>query len=80
MINNWFTGCFRAAICLCVLVLFVVVLAGCNSGTLAETAEEVRIRHTIDGRTKTQQIQDVTGWNCIRNPMQVNTLLIHSRQ
>ncbi|MCD6394776.1 MAG: hypothetical protein J7M40_14890 [Planctomycetes bacterium] len=58
MINKWFTGCFRAAICLCVLVLFAVVLAGCNSGTLAETADEVRIRHTIDNRTKTQQIQD----------------------
>ncbi len=58
MINKWFTDCSRAAICLCVLVLFAVVLAGCNSGTLAETAEEVRIRHTIDNRTKMQQIQD----------------------
>jgi hypothetical protein len=57
MINKWFTGCFSAAICLCVLVLFAVVLSGCNSGTLAETADEVRIRHTIDNRTTTQQIQ-----------------------
>ncbi len=58
MINKWFTGCSSAAICLCVLVLFAVVLSGCNSGTLAETADEVRIRHTIDNRTKMQQIQD----------------------
>ena len=58
MINKWFTGCSRAMICLCVLALFAVVLAGCNSGTLAETADEVRIRHTIDNKTKMQQIQD----------------------
>ncbi len=58
MINKWFTGCSKAMICLCVLALFAVVLAGCNSGTLAETADEVRLRHTIDNKTKMQQIQD----------------------
>ncbi len=58
MINKWFTGCSRAAICLCVLVLFAVVLAGCNSGTLAETADEVRIRHTLINKGNMQQIQD----------------------
>lgn len=58
MINKWFTGCSRAVICLCVLVLFAVVLSGCNSGTLAETADEVRIRHTIDNTTRMQQMQD----------------------
>ncbi len=58
MINKWFTGCFRATICLCVLALFAVVLAGCGSGTLAETAEEVEIRHTLINKGKMQQIQD----------------------
>lgn len=57
MINKWFTCCSRAAICLCVLALFAVVLAGCG-GTLAETADEVRIRHTLINKTKMQQIQD----------------------
>ena len=57
MINKWFTGCFRTTICLCVLALFAIVLAGC-SGTLGETADEVRIRHTIINKTKMPQIQD----------------------
>ncbi len=56
MMNKWFTGCSRATICLCVLALFAVVLAGC--GTPAETADEVRIRHTIDNKTRMPQIQD----------------------
>ncbi len=56
MINKWFTGCFRAAICLCVLALFAVVLAGC--GTLAETSDEVKIRHTLINKTRMPQIQD----------------------
>jgi hypothetical protein len=56
MINKWFSGCFRAAICLCVLALFTVALAGC--GTLAETSDEVRIRHTLINKTNTKQMQD----------------------
>ncbi len=58
MINKWFSGCFRAAICLCVLALFTVALAGCNSGTLAETSDEVGIRHTLINKTKMKQMQD----------------------
>ncbi len=58
MINKWFTGRFRTTICLCVLVLFAVVLAGCGNGTLAETGEEVEIRHTLINRVKMQQMQD----------------------
>ncbi len=58
MINKWFTGCSRATICLCVLALFAVVLAGCNSGTLAETDDEVRIRHTLINKTNVKQMQD----------------------
>ena len=56
MMNKWFTGCSRATICLCVLALFAVVLAGC--GTLAETDDEVRIRHTLINKTQMKQIQD----------------------
>ena len=56
MMNKWFTGCSRATICLCVLALFAVVLAGC--GTPAETADEVRIRHTLINRTNMKQMQD----------------------
>ncbi len=56
MINKWFTGCSRATICLCVLALFAVVLAGC--GTLSETDDEVRIRHTLINKTRMKQIRD----------------------
>ena len=56
MINKWFTGCSRATICLCVLALFTVALAGC--GTLAETSDEVGIRHTLINKTNTKQMQD----------------------
>ena len=56
MINKWFTGCSRAAICLCVLALFAVALAGC--GTLAETSDEVEIRHTLINKTNMKQIRD----------------------
>ena len=56
MINKWFSGCFRAAICLCVLALFTVALAGC--GTLAETSDEVGIRHTLINKTNMKQMQD----------------------
>ncbi len=58
MMSKWFTGCSRATICLCVLALFAIVLAGCNSGTLAETADEVEIRHIQVYRTNIQQMQD----------------------
>ena len=58
MMNKWFTGCSRATTCLCVLALFAVVLAGCNRGTLAETADEVRIRHTLINKTNMKQMQD----------------------
>lgn len=58
MMSKWFTGRSRVTVCLCVLALFAVVLAGCNSGTLAETADEVRIRHTLINKANMQQMQD----------------------
>ena len=56
MINKWFTGCFRAGACVFVLALFAAVLAGC-SGTLGETSDEVRIRHTLINKTRMPEIQ-----------------------
>ncbi len=77
MINKWFTRCSRATICLCVLALFAVVLAGCNSGTLAETADEVKIRHTLINKAKMQQIQDdLDGIFMLKEPSRLTEMYV----
>ncbi len=77
MMNKWFAACSRATICLCVLALLAVVLAGCNSGTLAETADEVRIRHTLINKAKMQQMQDdLDGIFMLKEPSRLTEMYV----
>ena len=77
MINKWFVRCSRTTICLCVLVSLAVWLAGCNSGTCAETADEVRIRHTLIRETNMQQIQDdLDGIFMLKQPTRLTEMYI----
>lgn len=77
MMSKWFTGCSRATICLCVLALFAVVLAGCNSGTLAETADEVRIRHILINQVNRQQMQDdLDGIFMLKEPTRLTEMYV----
>jgi len=77
MAHKWFTGCSRTAICLCVLAALGIWLAGCNSGTLAETADEVEIRHTLINKIKLQQIQDdLDGIFMLKEPSRLTEMYI----